>query len=165
MATHSLEKKRLPLLGRRRLRRAAIVVAAAPALALTGVALSSATPAYAYSCALYALCTWQNSNYSGTQWNFTVTSGQKGGYWWYVGNAANDKISSIDNNHTSSRAWFDKDCLAGGNDTWIGSLQKAPNLANNKWPDGTSMNDSISAWAVVAGTGAPAHGSRTAGGC
>ena len=28
MATHSLEKKRLPLLGRRRLRRVAIVVAA-----------------------------------------------------------------------------------------------------------------------------------------
>jgi hypothetical protein len=146
------------LFGRKRLRLA--VIAMTPALVLTVFALSSATPAYAYSCV--GLCTWQNSNFSGTQWNFRATSSQPSGYWWYVGNAQNDQISSIVNEY-GSKAWFDKDCVAGGNYTWVGYRQTAPNLANNKWPNGTSMNDSISAWAV--GSNYPAHGSRPAGGC
>lgn len=154
-------RTRLPL-GPNRLRRAAIVAAAAPALALAMFVLPSVSPAYAYSCPTNRLCTWQNSNESGTQWNFGISSSQPGGNWWYVGNAANDHISSIVN-RTTTRGWVDKDCLAGGQDTWVGSNASAPNLANNKWPNGTSMNDSISAWGLS--TGVPAHGSRTAGGC
>jgi len=148
--------------GRSRLRRAAIVVAAAPALALTVVALPSATPAYAYSCPTNRLCTWQNSGEMGTQWNFGISSGQPSGLWWYTGNAANDQISSIVN-RTITRGWVDKDCPAGGQYTYVGSNATAPNLANNKWPNGSSMNDSISAWGI--GSSLPGHGSRTAGGC
>jgi Peptidase inhibitor family I36 len=161
MATHSLGKKRLPLLGRRRLRTAAIVVAATPALALAVVVLPSATPAYAYSCGLNELCTWQNSNYGGTQWNFGI-GGE--GYWWYVGDGANDQISSIYNHTGGWKAWVDKDCPAGGQYTWIGNGSQAPNLANNKWPNGTTMNDSISAFGLDDNS-VPAHGSRTGGGC
>lgn len=162
MATHSLEKKRLPLLGRRRLRRVAIVVAAVPALALTAVVLPSATPAYAYSCPTNRLCFWQNSNESGTQWNRGISSSQPGGHWWYIGNAANDQASSIVN-RTATRGWVDKACPAGSEYTWVGSGSSAPNLANNQWPNGTTMNDSISAWGI--GSSRPAPGSRTAGGC
>ncbi len=148
------------LFGRKRLRLA--VIAMTPALALTLFALPSATPAYAYSCGGGYLCTWQNSFEGGTQWNFHVTSGQPGTYWWYVGNTPNDQISSI-HNSTVSKGWFNKDCLAGSQYTWVGSGASANNLANNLWPNGTSMNDSISAWAIS--TNYPAHGSRTAGGC
>jgi hypothetical protein len=168
MAVPFFKKKSLPLLARRRLRWVATIVAAVPMLTLAMVAFSSATPASAGTCPLFALCTWQNANFSGTQWNFTATSGQPAGFWWYVGNAQNDQISSIINEHDATKAWFNKDCPAGSNFTWIGSEQEAPNLANNKWPDGTSMNDSISAWGLGRGTGGdqvPAHGSRPAGGC
>jgi hypothetical protein len=149
------------LFGRNRLRLAAIAMT--PALALTVFTVLSATPAYAYSCPASTVCTWQNSNYGGTQWNFVATSSHPRGYWWYVGNAANDQISSIVNSHTAYKAWFDKDCPASGQYTWVGTLQKAPNLANNKWPNGSSMNDSISAWGLDSTV--PAHGSRPAGGC
>jgi len=125
--------------------------------------LQSATPAYAYSCAQNTLCTWQNSGFGGTQWNFRVSSGQNGGFWWFVGSAKNDQISSIVNNNLFTKAWVDKDCPAGGNYTWIGASQSAPDLTKNKWPDGSTMNDSISAWGISSGV--PAHGSRTAGGC
>jgi hypothetical protein len=152
--------------GRSRVRRAAIVVAAATAL--TPALLTLPTPAAeAASCPDNTLCTWQNSNYGGTQWNY---SGHLG-YWWYVGNSANDQISSLHWNYNSSLqgvfAYVAKNCPADSQWTWISPGGVAPNLANNKWPDGTSMNDSISAWAITTNPKAtfPAHGSRTAGGC
>jgi hypothetical protein len=158
----------LTLLGRSRLRPAA-VAASASALALTGVTLSSAPAANAASCPVYHICTWQNANYSGTQWNYTGTSGQPRGYWWYVGNAANDQISSIFITLTSNRAWFDGYCTAGsGEETWMPPGAAAPNLANNYWPGAVAkdvnMNDSITAWAITP-SGTPAHGSTPDGGC
>ena len=139
----------LPLLGRSRLRRA-VVLAAVPALALTGVALSSAAPASAStsSCALYALCTWQNAGETGTQWNFAVTAGAPAGDWWYVGAAANDQISSIYNHHTSTDAFFNKDCPAGSDEAYIPPNTVVNNLAGTDWPDFTGRDNSISAWAV-----------------
>jgi hypothetical protein len=148
---------------RNRLRLAAIGVLA-PGLGLAVAVLPSSTPAaLAFSCPTNQLCTWQNAGYQSTQWNFHISAGQPSGNWWYVGNAANDRISSIVN-RTAVRAWVDKDCVAGGNYTWLGSGAEAINLSSNKWPDGSSMNDSISAWAI-GGSTVPHHGSRTAGGC
>lgn len=136
----------------------AIGAASVLALALTGVALSSAAPASAStsSCALYALCTWQNANAGGTQWNFTVTNSQPSGYWWYVGSAANDQISSIDNRHTATDATFNKDCPAGSDAFLVDPSSYVSNLANGYYSDLTSENDSISAWAV--GNSYPASG-------
>jgi hypothetical protein len=110
------------------------------------------------------LCGWQNSNYSGTQWNLTGEDG----YWWTVGSAANDKISSL-YNHSLSYGFVAKNCPADSEWTYIGAGFAAPNLANNKWPDQTSMNDSISAFGI-GGVGEPHpnfpdHGSRMFGGC
>ena len=158
----------LTLLGRSRLRQAAIV-ASAPALALTGVALSSAPAANAASCPSFHVCTWQNSNYSGTQWNYGGTSGQPRGYWWFVGNAANDQISSIWVNLTANRAWFDGYCPAASDEeTWMPAGSKAPNLANNNWLGSVGrndMNDSITSWAITSPSSAPARGSAPNGGC
>jgi hypothetical protein len=158
----------LTLLGRSRLRQAAIL-ASAPALALTGVALSSAPAANAASCPVYHICTWQNANYSGTQWNYIGHSGQPAGYWWFVGNAANDQISSIFVTLTSNRAWFDGYCPAASDEeTWMPAGAAAPNLANNNWLGSVGrndMNDNITAWAITSPSSAPARGSAPDGGC
>jgi hypothetical protein len=165
-----MNSRSLLLSGRRRLRRVAIVGAAASALSLAMVALPSATPANAASCASGHICTWQNSNYSGTQWNFAGTSGQPVRYWWYVGSAANDQISSIwVNLSTADRAWFDGYCEAvGDEETWMPAGAKAPNLANNNWLGSVgrdNMNDNITSWAITSASGSPAHGSAPDGGC
>jgi Peptidase inhibitor family I36 len=158
-----------PLFGRTLLRRAAIV-AVVPALGLAMSILPVATPAaQALSCPDNTLCAWQNSDYSGTQWRLGEIS-REPGYWWYVGAAANDKISSLWNNSREGQyAYVAKDCPAGSEWTWIDRQGKNSNLANAKWPNGTSMNDSISAYAIgVAGKRSPsfpAHGSRIDGGC
>ena len=171
-----MNSRSLPLPGRRRLRRVAIAGAAASAISLAVVALPNAIPAaqalaVPVSCNAnqHYLCTWQNSNYTSTQWNFPEFGSQHAdGYWWYVGNAANDKISSLFN-YTQSWGFVAKNCLADSEWTWIGVASGATNLANNKWPDGTSMNDSISAFGI-GGLGEPHpnnpdHGSRMLGGC
>jgi hypothetical protein len=157
----------LSLLGRSRLRHAAIL-ASVPALALAGVALSSAPAANAASCPASTLCTWQNSNYSGTQWNYAGNSGQPRGYWWFVGNAANDQISSIWVNLTSDYAWVDGYCpAASGEETWMPDGTKAPNLENNTWSGERAdyMNDTITSWGITAPGSTPKTGSRTNGGC
>jgi hypothetical protein len=158
-----MNSRSLLLSGRRRLRRVAIAGAAASALSLAMVALPSATPAWAASCPSGYMCTWVNANYSGTQWNFPASASRLN-YWWYVGNTPNDKISSIQERTSEFYdGWIGKDCPVGSDYTWIGSGASVPNLANDTWQDGTSLNDSISAWGISGST--PAHGSRTAGGC
>lgn len=159
---------RLPL-GLGRLRRAAIAVAAAPPLALALFAVPFATPAAPVAeafppCPIDHLCTWQNSNYMGTNWNFTITTHT----WYYVGAGANDKISSLYwNNYFQTFGYIAKNCPADSQWTYINTQGTAPNLANNKWPNQTGMNDSISAYAIGGGTRPtfPAHGSRISGGC
>jgi hypothetical protein len=161
LATVTLEKKPLRPQGRRRLRWAAAV--AVPALSVAVVVAPSAAPAWAASCTAKYLCTWQNSDYGGTQWTFTGKTSQGQNYWWYVGAAANDQISSLIFNRGGGAldGWVAKDCPAGSDYTWFaGSVE---NLANSKWQDGSSLNDSISAWGISAST--PKPGSRMNGGC
>jgi Peptidase inhibitor family I36 len=126
------------------------VMAASPA----GAEAATSTPASGRAgigqCPASSFCMWQNSNYntsvSGGFWAYTY-----GNYalytWFYVGDSANDKASSLYNN----RAWatgIDKDynpadttdlyCLAG-------HYQNA-NLSPYAWHDGSNENDSISAF-------------------
>lgn len=156
-----------PLFRPGRLRRAVLALVAAPALTVAMFALPLATPtADAFSCASGDLCTWQNSGESGTQWNYRPNSGQPAGYWWYVGSGANDQISSIHNAY-KYRALVAKNCPADAQNTYLTPGGTASNLANNKWPNGTGMNDSISAWGVVllSYDTTLAHGARPQGGC
>lgn len=164
------------LFGGSRLRRAVVVVAA---VALAMFALPFATPvAQAQANAIpngclsqyNTLCSFRDANYSGTRWLFHNTSGQPCCYWWYVGSSANDQISSLFNMSTHSQfAYVAKNCPADSQWTWLDQGYGAPNLANNKWPDQSSMNDSISAWAFGPGgqpsPAFPPHGSRMFGGC
>jgi hypothetical protein len=158
-----------PIFRRNGLRLAAIAVLA-PGLGLAVSALPFATPAaQASSCPVNTLCTWQNSDYTGTQWNLGEI-GRQPGYWWYVGSAENDQISSLwFNSQSGLYAYVAKDCPADSQWTWIDGQGKNSNLANAEWPNLTSMNDSISAYAIgVTGQTSPAfpaHGSRVDGGC
>src|SRR5262249_48492743 len=111
-------------------------------------------------------CAWQNAGETGTQWNYLPNRNQPFGFWWFVGSAANDKISSIHNGAGTHRAWVAKNCVADAQNTRIAEGATAADPDNNNGPDGSSMNDSISAWGQTPqSAGAPAHGSRTAGGC
>lgn len=152
-----------PLFRRTSVRLAAFAVLA-PALSLGAVVALPSTPALAYSCPLNDLCTWQNSGYSGTQWNF----GGQGDFWYFVGGSANDQISSYVN-RSQEDAYIAKNCPADSQWTWFGNGASNSNLAYAKWPNGTSINDSISAYAINSYNDVdidfPAHGDRTHGGC
>ena len=158
-----------PLFRRNRARLAAITVLA-PALGLTLAAApfpAQAAEAAVPSCSLHYLCTWQNAGYGGTEWRLNLSAGRQTHTWWFVGSAANDQISSY-YNATLAYAYIAKNCLAGSQWTYITESNYNPNLAPNKWQDGSSINDSISAYAIGAtgqGVSFPAHGSRTEGGC
>lgn len=167
-----------PLSRRNRLRLAATAVLAPALLLAVPAATQAATAAHGArwpsssvvalpSCPASTLCTFQNYGYGGTRWNFAYSS-RPHGVWFYVGNAANDQISSFYNN----RAWtsyFAKDCPAGSN--WAatagGGYVYNLNDGHHFWQDGSSANDSISAVALGTNTGVsyPAHGNPAHGGC
>lgn len=156
-------------LRRNRLRLAAFALApaiglAATALPFTAPAAQAAQAAPAVGgCPVSTFCAWQNSGYGGTRWDLT----KQLNFWWYVGAAANDHISSLQNNRTGY-AYIAKDCPAASDWTWIDAGSLNSNLAGSKWQDGSSINDSITAFGegtAGAGVSEPAHGSRTNGGC
>jgi len=156
---------------RKRRRWLALAAAAAVVPALT-VALSSAAQAGTLgaahraapavttpNCPNATLCTYQNKDYnnngtSGTQWNFPYNSTPHL-QWVWIGSSANDQISSLNNN----RAWVsyvNKNCPATNQThAWAGAAHPT-NLANWTWPNGTSMNDSISA--IALGTSSTTQG-------
>ena len=121
-----------------------------------GTSPASAAPtATPVNCPGSTLCTYENANYnnsgaSGTQWNFPYNSSPHK-VWFYVGDAANDRISSLFNN----RAWVsyvNKDCPARTNTYAFAGGAKPANFGTWSWPDGSGMNDTISALAMGTST-------------
>ncbi len=103
------------------------------------------------NCPNATLCAYQNKDYnnngaSGTQWNYPYNSTPHL-QWVWIGSSANDQFSSLNNN----RAWVsyvNKSCPAGNQThAWAGGAHPS-NLQNWTWPDGTNMNDTISAIAL-----------------
>ncbi|MEV7660497.1 peptidase inhibitor family I36 protein [Paenarthrobacter sp. NPDC089316] len=68
--------------------RAAIATTATLLLAASGVALSTAPAQAAYDCQ-YRICLWDDTNYGGFKESYYLSQG-------YVGDAINDKASSVD---------------------------------------------------------------------
>src|SRR5215472_2077232 len=127
-----------PLFRRTSVRLAAFAVLT-PALGLGAMVALPSSPALAYSCPLNYLCTWHDTGFMGTQWNFN----RGGDFWWYVGAGPNDQISSYVN-HTQEYAYIAKNCPADSQWTWVGTTASNNDLTKAKWPNGTNMNDSIS---------------------
>jgi hypothetical protein len=159
---------------RNRQRRLAVAAALAPALILTVsatqaaatgdlVGLPSSPDVSLPSCPSSTLCTFQNSGYGGTRWNFPWSS-YPHGVWFWIGSAPNDQISSFYNH----RGWisdFAKGCPAGNNAVDTPGEGHVSNLNNgsssNTWQDGSTVNDSISAIALWTSSTPtyPPHGS------
>jgi len=134
--------------------------------ALLAVAVLSAAPAAASphpvrpavapeNCTIGNLCTYQNMFFNvngGTQWNFNYNT-RSHNVWIYVGDAANDKITSLvnDRNVQSSIAenkiqiTADKCANIDGNGGNEGGSAELSDLSFIRWSDGNKMNDSISA--------------------
>lgn len=116
------------------------------------------------NCPSSTLCTYQNKDYnnngaSGTQWNFAYNSTPHL-QWVWVGSAANDQISSLHNN----RAWIsyvNKNCPANNQSVAFAGGAAPKDLTTWLWPDGSQVNDKISAIAMgtSSSTQGIAHGS------
>ncbi len=128
-----------------------VAVPSAAAQASTAAPASALQPASIGQCPAHSFCMWQNYNYnntvSGGFWAYTLNNPWGVYNWYYVGDNANDQATSI-YNARSWRTGIDKDynpastrdvyCLGGG--------YANSNLTQNRWPDGSSENDSISAF-------------------
>jgi hypothetical protein len=121
------------------------------AQASTAAQTSAVAPMSKSQCPGHSFCMWQNYDYnntvSGGFWSYTYNNPWGILEWYYVGDNANDKATSIFNNR-GWRTGINKDvnpastvdvyCRAGG--------YYDSDLVGNHWPDGSSENDSISAF-------------------
>lgn len=136
------------------------LIFSAPATAQAGgppaAGINSRSPlaeAQAPSCPSATLCTWRDSGYRNTRWAFAY-SNRPHGRWFFVGSGANDRISSLFNH----RAWTSYAALNCPADTvnWthFPGGGKVFNFADGRhsFPNGHSMNDSISAVALGTST-------------
>lgn len=130
------------------------VAAAVPVLilAVPGIAQAS-TPAAGVltppNCPSATLCTYENVNFNmggGTQWNFPYGRSPHL-VWFFVGPNVNDKISSLWNN----RAWISyaaKNCPTDNQIHAFVGGEQVQTLVGSTWPDGSSINNNISAVAL-----------------
>jgi len=156
----------------------ALMAAVLALLALTGIAQAAPADSSGNAsppvCPSATLCTYQNANFDvdGGNWWYYSYSNHSDGKWFYVGNAAQDQISSINN----SRAWWSYmayNCPADGTNIGVsGNGFKYSDLSQGP-PAGPSVpngdtglyNDAISAIAFATSASQqaghfPAHGPR-----
>lgn len=108
---------------------------------------SSSSPAFRLpACPNSTFCAFQNANFGGTRFNFAFAR-RPHNRWFFVGAAANDKISSFFN-HRAFQADVAKNCPVNVDWEEIPRGGAIPNLTTKRWPDGSSGNDSISALAL-----------------
>ncbi|HEX4805059.1 MAG TPA: peptidase inhibitor family I36 protein [Conexibacter sp.] len=115
--------------------------------ALSGGSVHAPTirAADAFGCPESSFCMWQNIGFSGTRYTYTIEANNQN-KWLYVGSAANDQASSIDSNRVHSTQ-INKDFNPiGSNGYCLTSGFIEENLTLRRWPDGSNMNDSISAY-------------------
>ena len=99
------------------------------------------------SCPSSTFCAFQDANYKGTRWNYAYND-RPHNTWFYLGDAANDKISSF-YNHRAWATYMDKNCPADSNhSTYYSGGGSESNLTVLQWAiDGSPINDSLSALA------------------
>lgn len=137
---------------------AAAVVVPALTVALSGTAQASAR-GIAHRSALAAdvptppncpnatFCLYKDAGYGGTQWNFPYSQWSHLKWHWLGDVSANDQASSL-YNHRAWVSYLAKNCPADNQTyAWAGGARPA-DLSNWSWPNGTSMNDSASAFAL-----------------
>ncbi len=118
-----------------------------PGAVPSGAAIASSSW---FSCADLAvgnLCMWSGSDYVGSfwHWNGNIVSYNT---WHYVGDGPNDGATSL-YNHRSNVSYLSKNFPPGTQTVCVNPEWATPNLGNYSWPNGTSMNNSISGFDLV----------------
>lgn len=134
----------------------AAALATGLSLAATGAAQASAarqptTPADQLTCPASTFCMWTNANFTGSRFDFHGPLNT----WIYVGPTADNRASSLDNNR-GEVTWVAKNVLPSTERVCLRPHQAVANLATVSWPDGTSMNKSISETYLSTATVCPA---------
>jgi hypothetical protein len=119
----------------------------------TSATTSAIQPDTKSQCPGHSLCLWQNASYNPNGggfwfWTFGQVAADR---FHYVGDNANDKASALFNNRVWA-AGIAGDFPATHNLNRVGcllGLASYPNLANNIWNDGSSVNDSISSYELA----------------
>jgi hypothetical protein len=95
-----------------------------------------------------ALCLWHDGGYSGTFWVEKEDNHQVNA--WYELGDANDNVSSLYNNR-SKATYIDKDWPPTGEIECLPQQFAISALGNGTWhwPDGSSMNDSITSFNLL----------------
>ncbi len=124
---------------------------APPEIIPIGVSAAAAPDATFMSCVdepHNGLCLWHDSGYSGTMWFFDqrIYSHNR---WHYVGDAANDKASSLYNKRVNGTLISKNMPPTSPDQVCVVEQGAYNNLANNSWPDGSSANDSISGFNLL----------------
>jgi Peptidase inhibitor family I36 len=145
--------------GTRRFRVLVLITALGAALAVPATAQASgvsaerasvtanvALPASMSQCPNHSLCLWHDSGFAGTLWVRTYGNVSSNTWLWLGSSSFNDQASSLYNKREYSSG-VDKNYPANSPDSYCfdGGVS-FNNLANVPWPDGTTMNDSISSY-------------------
>lgn len=94
------------------------------------------------------LCLWQNVGYEGDYWYYNQR-GYSHNSWHYVGSYANDQASSIYNQRTEGTLVGKNMPPSMPDEVCIVYQAAYGNLTAYAWPDGSTMNDSISSFNFV----------------
>jgi len=94
------------------------------------------------------LCLWQNVGYEGNFWYYDQ-KGYSHNNWHYAGGYDNDKASSIYNHRTEGTLVAKNYPPSMPDEVCIIHQAAYGNLTAYAWPDGTTMNDSISSFNFV----------------
>ncbi len=99
-------------------------------------------------CPSHTLCLWDYSRYQGNLYQFPLS---RFGYntWYYVGNSANDKATSLYSNRGYCTLIAKDSPPRTPNIVYLGPGEALNNLRYYNWPDGSIMNNSISAFALL----------------
>jgi hypothetical protein len=95
-----------------------------------------------HGCAGHNWCMYTLPGYAGTQYSFDYNNNAHD-TWIYVGNNQNDVAQAMDNNREFITAVSKNSPV---NAQWACSTGAASDLANYSWPNGTTANQSISAF-------------------
>jgi hypothetical protein len=117
---------------------------------MPGTPAPGAGPDSSFGSCTIGFCIWDNANYSGTFtfWANSVYPYTSENTWHYVGNAYNDIASSLYNDRNLS-TYISADYPPSNNWYCLPQFSVASNLADDYWPNGSDMNDTLSSFNIL----------------
>lgn len=114
-----------------------------PAIPITSQ-YSGVQPLSLSGCPSSSACFWENDTYQGTLWDFPISHNAQN-TWLEVPGSMNDQASSLYNNRVNFTL-IDKNYPPTGlQEACLGNQAVIADMSDWEWPDGTDMDNSISA--------------------